>query len=105
VLQCTRPNVGWINKVLHTTKSGNLQRISLELPPPNPVLNGAAHLEMIRQEWADLDHVLVQFWVSRSLRPKVIYEPGTEEDELMDRVARLLPELTKRGIIDLVEYR
>ena len=53
----------------------------------------------------DVDRLLVQFWDSRSIRSKFMYLPmaGNEKVEIRDRAGRLLPELTKRGIIDLVE--
>ena len=47
----------------------------------------------------DLDRLLVQFWDSRSIRPKVV----TEKKGKRDWAGYLLPEITKRGIIDLVE--
>ena len=56
-------------------------------------------------QWLDVDRLLVQFWDSRSIRSKFMYLPmaGNEKVEIRDRAGRLLPELTKRGIIDLVE--
>ena len=46
-----------------------------------------------------LDRLLIQLWESRSIRPKVIYtEPG-----VAGYIGRLLPEMTGRGLIDLVE--
>jgi len=93
-----RPNVEWISKALQTARSRNLQRISLELPCR---LIEATVWETVHQEWADLDQLLVEFWASRSLRPKVMYEPGKSGEEMRDYVIGLLPELTRRGIIDL----
>ena len=52
-------------------------------------------------EWWDVDSLLVQFWESRSIRPKVIC---TTKQGMEDSIGRLLPEITGRGIIDLVEY-
>ena len=46
-----------------------------------------------------LDHLLIQFWESRSIRLKVIYT----EEGVAGYIERLLPEITRRGIIDLVE--
>ena len=46
-----------------------------------------------------LDRLLIQLWESRSIRLKVIYtEPG-----VAGYIGRLLPEMTGRGLIDLVE--
>jgi len=103
VFRSTRANVKWINEALHTIKSGNLQRISLELPRRSHFPIGDVIWEKVHREWADLDHLLVQFWASRSLRPKVMYGLRNQEEELRDHLAGLLPELTRRGIIDLVQ--
>ena len=103
LFRCLKPNVKWISKVLHTARSGNLRRISLEPPRHRHVAIGAAAWEKVRQEWPELDQLLVQFWASHSLRPKVMCEPGWMGKEMGDHVARLLPELTRRGIIDLVQ--
>ena len=51
-----------------------------------------------REQWLDLDRLLVQLWESRSIRPKV--KSMTDRD-VRDYVGHLLPEITKRGIIDL----
>ena len=57
-------------------------------------------------QWLDVDRLLVQFWDLRSIRSKGVYLPMVENGkmEIKDRAGRLLPELTKRGIIDLAEY-
>jgi hypothetical protein len=47
-----------------------------------------------------LGHVLIQFWESRSIRPKVICTAPCVESY----IERFLPEITERGIVDLVEY-
>jgi len=103
VFRCARANVRWISKALHTARSGDLQRISLELPRHRQVAIEHATWETVHQEWADLDHLLVQFWASHSLRPKVMYESGKWGKEMRDYATMLLPELTRRGIIDLVQ--
>jgi len=104
VFRCTKQRVKWISKALHTIRSRSLQRISLELPRRDQAPTGDAIWEAVHQEWVDLDHLLVQFWTSRSLRPTVMYEPGELEEEMRVYVATLLPELTRRGAIDLVRY-
>ena len=53
-------------------------------------------------QWLDLDRLLVQFWVSRSIRPKIVY-PGNATEIMKDWIVCLLPEITKRGIVDLVK--
>jgi len=103
VFRRTWPNVKWTSKALHTARSGNLQRVSLELPRHDRVATGEAIWETVREEWADLDHELV--WTSHSLRPEVIYEPGKCGQKMRVHAAGLLPELTRRGIVDLVRLK
>jgi hypothetical protein len=50
--------------------------------------------------WLDLDRLLVQLWETHSIRPRVIC---TTEGGTGVSIGSLLPEITKRGIIDLVE--
>ena len=59
----------------------------------------------IRDQWYDLDRLLVRFWASHSIRPKVAYEAGVRRKDMRDCMSSLLPELTKRGLIDLVEHK
>ena len=54
--------------------------------------------------------MLVQFRTSRSICPKVVYEVeldgngGDDGIDWRDDALSLLPELTRRGLVDLVEY-
>ena len=59
--------------------------------------------EVVYREWLDLDRLLVQFWELRSIRPKVRYHAmsADKEKEAINCVSCLLPEMTKRGMIDL----
>ena len=54
--------------------------------------------------WSDLDRPLVQFWDSRSIRPKVLLPPTRKEVGMKDWGEHSFPELTRRGVVDLVEY-
>ena len=88
------PSVQWITMTLRTVKSKNLQFIGINPYDDGPqIISEADH-----QEWQVLDHLLVQFWTSHSIRPWVMYM----EEDLKDRVPSLLPELTRRGLVDLV---
>ena len=91
--------VRWITTTLQTVKSKNLQRISLCRDGVLP--------EMIREEFhqelKDLDHLLVQFWITHSIRLQVTYVVGKGMEDLRDCVSSLLPELTRRGLVDLVK--
>ena len=48
----------------------------------------------------DLDRLLVQFWESRAIRPKIVCKVA----EMCECVGYLLPEATERGITELVDY-
>jgi len=55
-------------------------------------------------EWLGLDRLLVQFWEARSTGPKVICTVwGGLKQDVRGHTECLLPELTRRGVIDLVE--
>ena len=60
--------------------------------------------EALFGQWLDLDRLLVQLWESRSIRPKVIREAVVEGGlwSMKDCIGSLLPEMTKRGMIDLI---
>jgi len=101
VFRCGRLRARWISETLHTIGPKNLQRLSLELSHCSVIEDTT--WETVHPEWLDLDSLLVPFWVSRSLRLKVINTPGKGEEGVRDRVAKFLPELTRRGIADLVQ--
>lgn len=83
---------------LQTVESESLQQITIH--PYATTLTGTA----VRQEWQDLDCLLVQFWTSHSIRPRLLYGRDKEGKEMRDHAPNLLPELSRRGLIDLVEY-
>ena len=97
--QCVRRGVGWITTALQTNQSKNLQRIAISLC--ETALDDMT--DMATQEWMDLDHLLVQFWGSHSIRPRVAYVTDEEGLDMEDYSMVLLPELTRRGLIDLVK--
>jgi hypothetical protein len=105
-----RPNswgAGWVVGTFQTIipKHRDLRQITIHIPY---YMVRAGLFGDIRQainetqygQWMDIDRLLVQFWESRSIRPKVIC---TTKQGMGDNLGRLLPEITGRGIIDLVE--
>jgi hypothetical protein len=58
-------------------------------------------------QWLDLDCLLVGLWESYSIRPKAAVSTDQAEgiEGARDCVGHLLLEMTKRGLIDLVEYQ
>ena len=97
MFRCKKSNVQWITASLHTVQSKHIQQVSLELSLD--VFWRTSH-----QEWTDLDSLLVRFWTSHALRLKVMYESRRGWGDQREHVARLLPELMRRGVVDLVEY-
>ena len=93
-------NVRWMIGVLQTAESTNLRQITIRFP----LELGTWAEERFHQDWQELDHALLQFWTSHSIRPRIEYWRVDEECELKELASRLLPELTGRGVVDLVEY-
>jgi hypothetical protein len=54
--------------------------------------------ELVHGQWPDLDRLLIQFWGSHSIRPKVVFTAGHGVE---DSIESLLPEITKRGIVEV----
>jgi len=54
--------------------------------------------------WSELDRLLVRLWESRSIHPKMLYSAFPESENAMrDFVGYCLPEITRRGIVDLAK--
>ena len=96
-----RSNIHWIIAALQTVKSKNLEEITIRL---HSTTLGNSTVEMNHLEWQDLDRLLVQFWTSHSIRPRLVYGPNSGGWNARDHAQSLLPELTRRGLVDLVEY-
>jgi len=101
VFRCGGLRARWTSETLHTIGPKNLQHLSLELSHCSVIEDTT--WETVHQEWLDLDSLLVQFWVSHSLRLKVIHTLEKGGQDVRDHVAMFLPELTRRGIADLVQ--
>jgi len=94
-----RSTVRWITAALQTVDSKSLQSIIIDLDGGRPETIG----EGFREEWQDLDRLLVQFWTSHSISPQMMYTPWEGRKEPRDCVPSLLPELIRRGLVDLVK--
>ena len=54
-----------------------------------------------RREWLNLDLLLVRVWESHSVRSRVAWEKmEKQEPGVKEAIGWLLPEVTKRGILD-----
>ena len=106
-------NVDWVTTALRTITPKHLSvehiSIHVRLYRSGPTLLGTNIGQTVGEpvlgQWPDLDRFLVHFWESRSIRPKVraLTSQAEEKQEKRDRVGLLLPEITARGIIDLIE--
>ena len=56
--------------------------------------------ESVRGQWLGLDRILLRLWASRSIRPRIVY---TEKRDMRGSIADLLPGMTMRGILHLVQ--
>ena len=97
VFEC--PDIQRITMTLRTTESTNLEQITIIYP----IDFGQVIVESAYREWKDLDRLLLQFWVSHSIRAKIRYEQRNEGRDLRDVAPRFLPELTRRGVVDLIK--
>jgi len=104
------PAVTWAIAALQTItiEQRDLQHISIYAPSRFTHIDPKANVREtiggeISEQWLDLDRLLAQFWESRSIRPKVVcttQERGNKNTRCC--IGCLLPEVTKRGIIDLI---
>ena len=101
----------WITTALRiiTSDHRDLQKIPLYIPygcvtnPTGAILRQVIE-ELAYEQRLDLDRLLVEFWELRSIRPKITNGGMPRNDEkgvMSDCMGRLLPEITKGGIIDL----
>ena len=92
-------NVRWIIAALQTIESKKLERITVY-----PLLVKSEIEDVVHRDWEDLDRLLAQFSTPHSIRARVMYKLADEGAVMKDRVPSLLPELSRRGLVDLVEY-
>lgn len=90
-------NIHWIVAALKNVEYKNLRQLTIRLETADEPE------ETDDEDWQDLDRLLVQFWTSYSIRPQLGYAPDSKGRERV-RLPDLLPELTKRELVDLVEY-
>jgi hypothetical protein len=93
------PSLQRITVALQTVQSRLLRQIAVQQSGVSidPVE------EMALQEWQGLESTLAQSWASHSIHPKIVYQVGKEGGDLRALAPSLLPELMRRGLVDLVE--
>ena len=115
VIMCKRVGAKWVAAMLRsvTSNNRNLRQIILCVPDmcycpilrpgdPSNVLDVLGETDL--SHWLELDRALAQLWESHSIRPKVYYyaSSGKDEREWDSCIHEVLPEITRRGIADLV---
>ena len=103
-------SVEWITMALQTItpEHRDLRRISIYVPVHLTFSSVGANIGQYlggvpSKWWSDLDHLLVRFWESCSIRPRVgCARQGEEGQNTEYCIGCLLPEATKRRIVDTV---
>lgn len=95
----------WITFALKTLtpKHRDLRQISLCIPVHVSETFTQMSEETYRQ-YMDLDRILVKLFESNAVHVRIVCFMGGGEEEVRERVERLFPEVTKRGIFELVDY-
>ena len=88
-----RPTVQWIVTTLQTARTRHLQQITIVSVATFNLIE-----EMDRQEWQDLDHLLVRLWTSHSIITKMKCARARGRMVLREAVRILLPQLVSKGV-------
>ena len=109
VFRPTWQTAEWITVALRTItpQHRDLRQISIHLPDhPTPCDAGTWRPpgEEALRKWLDIDRLLAQFWESRSIRPRVgCVRQGEKCQSTEYCIERLLPVVTRRGIVDPID--
>jgi len=102
--------VEWVTLALQTVGHNHrdLRRISIDVPSYLTRIHVDPDIRVAIGEgtfgqWSDLDYLLVHLWESYSIRPSVIRTWTGRNKAIGDCIGFLLPEMMKRGMVDLDE--
>ena len=102
--------IEWVTRMLQTItpEHRDLRQITIFLPPSLTSIDIGANIrhslgEVTSGWWSDLDHLLVQFWDSHLIRPRVGWHAGEGGRGANTEycISCLFPEITKRGIVEM----
>ena len=100
----------WTAMVLKTLTSEhrNFRKVTIHIPIAissvgEPVNVKQSIGEETHGQWMDLDHILIQLWESNAIHTQVIYTTEGEKKEAREFIGALLPEMTKRGKVEMLE--
>jgi len=104
--------VDWVTSALRTItpKHRDFRQITIYLAHDPTLWNVGTNVrqivgELVFGQWLELDRLLAKLWESRSIRPQILYfAPLGNGKRITTRMGCLLPEITKRRIIDLDEW-
>ena len=99
------PSDVWAGSTLKTLTPNHkdLRRISIHMTiPEHANLQRIFNIDICNL-WTDLDRTLIQLWESNAILTRVTYAAGGEKTEARRFVEQLLPEMTRRGIVELVD--
>ena len=96
-------NLGWVVAALETITRKNNALHQVTIYVFDEVSGGpdVSPFQRFYREWTSLDRLLVEFWESRSIIPK-LQNPWGGEDDPAWYIRDLLPESTRREILNLV---
>ena len=102
--------LAWVTSALETItpEHRDLQQVLIYIPSCSlcddykPVKIGGTVPEETYLQWVNLDRVLIQLWESHGVRTKAVYA-GMRKAEVRESLRVLLPEITKREVIELVD--
>ena len=60
--------------------------------------------EQVFRQWFDLDRLLLRLWESHSIRTEAVGSSTVDTEDVRAAFRCLLPEMTKRGVMDISGY-
>ena len=97
--RCIGQDIRWIITTLRSAETINLKQIVIVISPYSTFDNPVG--EMTRQEWQELDHLLVRLWTSSSVRPVIICEERGGGNNWGEVVLSLLPQLAGKRAVEV----
>jgi hypothetical protein len=89
-----------------TSKHRDLQRVSIHIPIRAPSIDDPVAIRgAVDKQWMDLDRALIRLWETNAIPTQVIYTTEEGKEEGREYIGGMLPEMTKRGILEAVDGR
>ena len=106
VFRVSTESVGWVTTALQTITPEHRDLRGISIRMPRSLVFGGVGPDTVHslgvaiyRRWSDLDRLLVEFWESRSIRPRVGCRGlGAMQWDMDYCIEYLLPEITRGGI-------